>query len=221
MSTGAAGRFKVRLIAAAACAVLGFWSGAGRGLGIRFSDFFCCCSATGVLSWLLDRQAAGEPPLAAGSPGLTAVWPWACPAGGTGGGHHQSGPGDRTPLPADAVIVPGGGRQRHRAVVVPLDPAGCGVGLSGGIPDIPAVLTGGTGYGEEISRASCMYDYLTGTALGPAADWRGPGIQHGGELRLPGPLLEGGGVDGGGDTVAVVTNDFHRPFGADRLPGGS
>ena len=34
-------------------------------------------------------------------------------------------------------------------------------------PEIPVVLTGGTGYGEEISEAACMYDYLTAHGVEP------------------------------------------------------
>ena len=34
-------------------------------------------------------------------------------------------------------------------------------------PDIPAVLTGGRGYGETITEAQCMYDYLTERGVEP------------------------------------------------------
>ena len=78
-------------------------------------------------------------------------------------------------------------------------------------PDIPAVLTGGTGYGEEISEAQCMYDYLTehgveadrliledqasNTAENFAFSWESAGQRRGWTRRR--------------DGVAVVTNDFH------------
>ena len=89
-------------------------------------------------------------------------------------------------------------------------------------PEIPVVLTGGTGYGEEISEAACMYDYLTahGVEAG-AADSGGSGIQHGGELRLLlGTADRGGGGPGGGTGGCCHQRLSHRPGGADRRPGG-
>ena len=90
-----------------------------------------------------------------------------------------------TPLPADAVIVLGAGvngTEPSLSLRTRLDAA---LEYLEYWPDIPAVLTGGTGYGEEISEAQCMYDYLTehGVDAGPA-DFGGPGVQYGGELRL-------------------------------------
>ena len=77
-------------------------------------------------------------------------------------------------------------------------------------PDIPAVLTGGTGYGEEISEARCMYDYLTERGVDPdrliLEDQAGNTAEN---FALSRPLLEAAGVDPAADTVAVVTNDFH------------
>ncbi len=77
-------------------------------------------------------------------------------------------------------------------------------------PDIPAVLTGGRGYGEEISEAQCMYDYLT--ARGVAAErliLEESASNTAENFALSRPLLEEAGVDPAADTVAVVTNDFH------------
>ena len=72
-----------------------------------------------------------------------------------------------TPLPADAVIVLGAGvngtepsLSLRTRLDAPLD-------YLEAHPDIPVVLTGGTGYGEEeISEAACMYDYLTAHGVG-------------------------------------------------------
>lgn len=35
-------------------------------------------------------------------------------------------------------------------------------------PEIPVVLTGGQGYGEEITEAACMYAYLTEHGVDPS-----------------------------------------------------
>ena len=72
-----------------------------------------------------------------------------------------------TPLPADAVIVLGAGvngTEPSLSLRTRLDTA---LDYLEAHPDIPAVLTGGTGYGEEISEAQCMYDYLTERGVEP------------------------------------------------------
>ena len=77
-------------------------------------------------------------------------------------------------------------------------------------PDIPAVLTGGTGYGEEISEARCMYDWLTARGVDPDRLILEEQAEDTSEnFALARPLLEEAGVDPARDAVAVVTNDFH------------
>lgn len=89
-------------------------------------------------------------------------------------------------------------------------------------PDIPAVLTGGTGYGEEISEAQCMYDYLTeyGVEARPP-DPGGPGSNTAENFAFSWELLTEAGVDPAEGRVAVVTNDFHIARAElNRRPGG-
>ena len=77
-------------------------------------------------------------------------------------------------------------------------------------PDIPAVLTGGRGYGEEITEAACMYDYLT--EQGVEADrliLEEAASNTAENFAFSRKLLTEAGVDPAADTVAVVTNDFH------------
>ena len=77
-------------------------------------------------------------------------------------------------------------------------------------PDVPAVLTGGTGYGEEISEAACMYSYLTERGVDPdrlIMEERAASTAE--NFALSRPLLEAAGVDPAADRVAVITNDFH------------
>jgi uncharacterized SAM-binding protein YcdF (DUF218 family) len=72
------------------------------------------------------------------------------------------------------------------------------------------VLTGGQGYGEEITEAQCMYDYLT--AQGVAAEQlilEESASNTAENFAFSRELLEAAGVDPAADTVAVVTNDFH------------
>src|SRR5699024_38799 len=117
---------------------------------------------------------------------------------------------DRTPPAADAVIVLGAGvngTEPSLSLRTRLDAA---LDYLETCPDIPAVLTGGTGYGEEISEAACMYDYLTERGVEPdrliLEDQASNTAENFARSR---PLLEEAGVDPAADTVAVVTNDFH------------
>ena len=77
-------------------------------------------------------------------------------------------------------------------------------------PEIPVVLTGGTGYGEEISEAACMYDYLTAHGVEPGRLILEDQATNTAEnFALSKPLLYEAGVDPAEGRVAVVTNDFH------------
>ena len=77
-------------------------------------------------------------------------------------------------------------------------------------PEIPVVLTGGTGYGEEISEAACMYDYLTAHGVEPGRLILEDQASNTAEnFALSKPLLYEAGVDPAEGRVAVVTNDFH------------
>ena len=156
-------RGQARLIGAAGCAVFGLLLVLIRSLGIRFSGFLLLgLAALLVLSWLLDRLAAGNHRwrlihrgfygcLTVGLAALLGLEVFII----------NRGRRDMTPLPADAVIVLGAGvngTEPSLSLRTRLDKA---VDYLERWPDIPAVLTGGTGYGEEISEAQCMYDYLT------------------------------------------------------------
>ena len=73
---------------------------------------------------------------------------------------NQSRP-TMTALPADAVIVLGAGvngTEPSLSLRTRLDAA---LDYLERWPEIPVILTGGQGYGEEITEAACMYAYLT------------------------------------------------------------
>lgn len=120
------------------------------------------------------------------------------------------GGSDLTALPADAVVVLGAGvngtepslslRTRLDAALTYLEDN----------PDIPVVLTGGTGYGEEISEAQCMYDYLTAHGVDSGRLILEDRASNTAEnFAFSKELLVEQGVDPAEDRVAVVTNDFH------------
>ena len=120
------------------------------------------------------------------------------------------GRSDMTPLPADAVIVLGAGvngTEPSLSLRTRLDKA---VDYLERWPDIPAVLTGGTGYGEEISEAACMYDYLTAHGVEPGRLILEDQASNTAEnFAFSWELLTEAGVDPAEGRVAVVTNDFH------------
>ena len=112
--------------------------------------------------------------------------------------------------PADAVIVLGAGvngTEPSLSLRTRLDAA---LDYLTAHPDIPAVLTGGRGYGEDITEAQCMYDYLTAKGVEPERLILEDAASNTAEnFAFSRALLAEAGVDPAADTVAVVTNDFH------------
>lgn len=76
-------------------------------------------------------------------------------------------------------------------------------------PEVPAVLTGGQGYGEQITEAQCMYNYLT--AHGVAEDrllLEEQATSTVENFAFSRECLSAAGIDLT-EPIAVVTNDFH------------
>lgn len=114
------------------------------------------------------------------------------------------------PAPADAVIVLGAGvngTQPSLALKTRLDAA---LAYALDYPDVPLVLSGGQGYGEEISEAECMYRYLTEKGIAPERLLLEEQARNTEEnFRFSKAVLEENGYEVGRMTVAVVSNDFH------------
>lgn len=112
--------------------------------------------------------------------------------------------------PADAVIVLGAGvngTQPSLSLRTRLDAAADYLAAN---PEVPAVLTGGQGYGEEITEAQCMYNYLTERGVDADRLILEESASNTAEnFAFSRELLKEAGVDPSADTVAVVTNDFH------------
>ena len=106
------------------------------------------------------------------------------------------GSSDPSALPADAVVVLGAGVNGTQPSLSLYTRLTAALDYLEENPDVPVVLTGGLGYGEEITEARCMYDWLT---AGNTAE----------NFAFSKELLEEQGIDPAENLVAVVTNDFH------------
>ena len=122
----------------------------------------------------------------------------------------MAGTQDLSAIQADAVVVLGAGvngTQPSLSLRTRLDAA---LDYLEENPDIPVVLTGSRGYGEEITEAQCMYNYLTSRGVAPERlILEESAVNTAQNFSFSRPLLEEAGIDPGKDPVAVVTNDFH------------
>ncbi|MBR2048711.1 MAG: YdcF family protein [Oscillospiraceae bacterium] len=76
-------------------------------------------------------------------------------------------------------------------------------------PDAIAIVSGGQGYGEDITEAQCMYDYLTAKGIAPHRVWMEPKATNTLEnLKLSLDIVqEKTGVRPG--RVAIVSSEYH------------
>lgn len=183
-----------------------------RSWGMRFSGFLLLglagllllelllnrwarCSRTGWWCQLGFRRAVALVMIP-----LIGIEVWVINAGGS----------DLSALPADAVVVLGAGvngRAPSLSLRTRLDAA---LEYLEENPDIPVVLTGGRGYGEEISEAQCMYNYLTAHGVDGSRLVLEEQAENTAEnFAYSRELLEERGIDPARDKVAVVTSDFH------------
>jgi len=204
----------MRLAIAALCAVAGVVLMTVRLWGMRFSGYLSVAVAAAlVVSVLLDRLAADN---GGGWEILRRVFYGGVALGLTAllcieGFIISRGNTDRMELPADAVIVLGAGvngKTPSLSLRTRLDAALDY--LTHKNRSAPVVLTGGMGYGEEITEARCMYDWLA--ERGVSADrliLEERATSTAENFEFSKGLLEARGVDVENGTVAVVTNDFH------------
>ncbi|MDO4314740.1 MAG: YdcF family protein [Oscillospiraceae bacterium] len=203
----------VLLAAAVLLALAGLVLLVDRPLGMRFSGFLLAALAAAlVLGLYLSRWARVE---------RRGWWCWLAfraalvlvlvPLGIVEINVIQEGmTGDLSAARADAVVVLGAGvngTEPSLSLRTRLDAA---LQYLEDNPDIPAVLTGGQGYGEEITEARCMYDYLTAHGVdGSRLILEEQAANTAENFAFSKALLEERGIDPAEALVAVVTNDFH------------
>ena len=122
----------------------------------------------------------------------------------------SKGEQDNSALPADAVIVLGAGVNGETPSLIlqsRIDAAGEYLSLH---PDIPVVLSGGQGPGEDVSEAEAMRRGLA--ALGAEDDrllLEDRSTSTAENFAFSKALLQEHGVDTDTAVIAVVTSDFH------------
>lgn len=117
---------------------------------------------------------------------------------------------DWTALPADAVIVLGAGVNGtvpSATLQMRIETAAAYLAAH---PDIPAVLSGGQGPGEDIPEAEAMRDALLSLGVdGDRLILEDKSTSTSENLSYSKEMLEARGVDTENGTIAVVTNGFH------------
>ncbi len=118
---------------------------------------------------------------------------------------------DRSALPVDAVIVLGAGVNGETPSAALWSRIQAAAEYLEDHPDIPVVLSGGQGPGEDISEAEAMRRALwTNSEKRNACYLLEDQSRNTAEnFRYSKELLEANGVDTENAVVAVVTNDFH------------
>lgn len=120
------------------------------------------------------------------------------------------GTADHSALKADAVIVLGAGvngTTPSLALSTRIDAAAEYLTTH---PDIPAVLSGGQGPGEDITEARAIFTALTERGIDPdRLILEETSTSTAENFRYSKELLKENGVDPANATIAVVTNDFH------------
>ena len=205
-------REKIQGAAAALLALTGAVLMTVRPWGMRFSGFLLAgLAAVLVIALLLDRWAAasktGRLCRRIFQTALTLVL---VPLIIIESYVINVGRSDLSALPADAVVVLGAGVNGNQPSLSLDTRLPAALDYLEENPDVPVVLTGGRGYGEEITEAQCMYDWLTARGVDPARlileEQAGNTAEN---FAFSQELLEEQGIDPAEDSVAVVTNDFH------------
>ena len=117
---------------------------------------------------------------------------------------------DHSALPADAVIVLGAGVNGETPSLMLQSRINAAAEYLNAHPDIPAVLSGGQGNGENITEAECMRRQLTAMGIGESRlllEERSTSTAE--NFAFSKELLRQAGIDPETAVVAVVTDDFH------------
>ena len=122
----------------------------------------------------------------------------------------RHGEEDLTALPVDAVIVLGAGVNGTVPSLTLRTRIDAAEAYLKAHPEVPAVLSGGQGPGEDITEARCMFEALVARGIDPERlilEERSTSTAQNFHYSMP--LLEERGLDSHSGRLAIVTNDFH------------
>lgn len=117
---------------------------------------------------------------------------------------------DNSALPVDAVIVLGAGVNGETPSLILQSRINAAAAYLEEHPDVPVVLSGGKGPGEDISEAECMRRRLTARDVGEdrlLLEDRSTSTAE--NFAFSKVLLQEHGIDTDTAVIAVVTSDFH------------
>lgn len=180
--------------------------------GVRFSALLSFTLAGGSLVWLLlgfwaERAKAGRWCRRIFAAGCCAVFVL---LGSLEAQIVMTARQDMSIISADAVIILGAGVNGTRPSLTLRSRLDAALEYLEQHPEVPVVLSGGQGSGEDITEAQCMYDYLTERGVEPERLLLEEDSTSTAEnFAFSRPLLVAAGVDPEEDLVAFVTNDFH------------
>ena len=117
---------------------------------------------------------------------------------------------DNSALPVDAVIVLGAGVSGESPSLILWSRINAAAAYLEKHPDVPVVLSGGKGSGEDISEAECMRRGLMARGAGEARLLLEENSTSTAEnFAFSKELLQANGIDTDTAVIAVVTSDFH------------
>ena len=199
-----------RVLLAAVLIVIGIVCIAFRFFGMRFSGFLCIGIAVLLLLSVLLGQLAKK----------NQIWLWVkrlfyagIVIGGVGFCVLEGQvlyAGHSAPKEADAVIVLGAGVNGTQPSLALQSRLKAAASYAKEYPDIPVVLTGGQGYGEDITEAECMRRYLCEAGIAEdrlLLEEEATDTEE--NFRYSKEVLKEHGYEPQEMTIAVVSNDFH------------
>ena len=187
---------------------------------VRFTGFLLCCAAAALMIFALLTRWKEKHPwalwcrrillvlLAAGSVFFAVlevrVLSWART-------DHET--------PVAAVIVLGAGVNGTEPSLSLLTRLDAALAYIQDKPDIPIVVSGSQGRGEDISEAQCMHDWLTARGVPTGRVWLEEQADNTQEnIRYSLAVLSGQGIDTAAN-IAVVSSDYHLCRASMYLPG--
>lgn len=124
-----------------------------------------------------------------------------------------------TETPVEAVIVLGAGvngTEPSLSLRVRLDAA---LAYVRDRPDVPVIVSGSRGQGEDVSEARCMADWLTARGVAPERVWLEEQADNTREnIRFSLAMLSEWGMDTTAN-IAVVSSDYHLCRASMYMPG--